>query len=129
MENRKYSEEHLKEWCLAHFPNVDEASDDFELERNLRDAIIEGSTYFDKYPTMANKTLHVLLPLNKYRRYFTNRSKVELLGFENFHYLCENGGSRYTNEYQYATVLSDFVSDEVVGKSVKLLKAYGLKVF
>ena len=54
---------------------------------------------------------------------------MELLGFENFHYLCENGGSRYTNEYQYATVLSDFVSDEVVGKSVKLLKAYGLKVF
>ena len=97
MENRKYSEEHLKEWCIAHFPNVDEASDDVELERNLRDTIIEGSTYFDKYPTMANKTLHVLKPLNKYRRYFTNRSKVELLGFENFHYLCENGGSRYTN--------------------------------
>jgi len=27
------------------------------------------------------------------------------------------------------TALSDFVSDEVVGESVKLLKAYGLKVF
>jgi hypothetical protein len=26
-------------------------------------------------------------------------------------------------------VLSDFVSDAVVGKSVKLLKQYGLKVF
>ena len=78
---------------------------------------------------MANKTLHVLKPLNKFRRYFTNRSKAELLGFENFHYLCENGGSRYTNEYQFATALNDFVSDEVVGKSVKLLKAYGLKVF
>ena len=36
---------------------------------------------------------------------------------------------RHINEYQFATVLSDFVSDEVVGKSVKLLKAYGLKVF
>ena len=128
MENRKYSEEHLKEWCLAHFPNVDEASDDVELERNLRDAIIEGSTYFDKYPIQANRTLHSLKSQNKYRRYFTNRSKAELLGFENFHYLCENGGSRYTNEYQFATVLSDFVSDEVVGKSVKLLKYYDLKV-
>ena len=95
----------------------------------LRDAIIEGSTYFDKYQIQANRTLHLLKSQNKYRRYFTNRSKVELLGFENFHYLCENGGSRYTNEYQFATVLSDFVSDEVVGKSVKLLKAYGLKVF
>ena len=129
MANRKYTAEHLKEWCLAHFPSVDEASDDVELERNLRNAIIEGSTYFDKYPTQANRTLHKLASIKKYRRYFTNRSKAELLGFENFHYLCENGGSRYTNEYQFATVLSDFVSDEVVGKSFKLLKAYGLKVF
>ena len=129
MSNRKYTAEHLKEWCLAHFPNVDEASDDVELENNLRNAIIEGSMYFDKYPTSTNRTLHKLASINKYRRYFTNRAKVEYLGFENFHYLCENTGSRYTNEYQYATVLSDFVSDEVVGKSVKLLKAYGLKVF
>jgi len=36
---------------------------------------------------------------------------------------------RHINEYQFATALSDFVSDEAVGKSVKLLKAYGLKVF
>ena len=43
MDNKKYSAEHLKEWCLAHFPNVDEASDDVELEHNLRNAIIEGS--------------------------------------------------------------------------------------
>ena len=71
----------------------------------------------------------MLKPLKKHRRYFTNRSKAELLGFENFHYLCDNGDSRYINEYQFATVLSDFVSDEVVGKSVKLQKAYGLKVF
>ena len=119
----------MTEWCEAHFPNVDEESDDVELERNLRDAIIEGSTYFDKYPTQANRTLHKLASINKYRRYFTNRSKVELLGFENFHYLCENGGSRYTNEYQFATVLSEFVSNEVVGKSVKLLEKYDLKVF
>jgi hypothetical protein len=76
----------------------------------LRDAIIEGSTYFDKYQIQANRTLHLLKSQNKYRRYFTNRSKAELLGFENFHYLCENGGSRYTNEYQFATVLRDFVS-------------------
>ena len=129
MENRKYSAEHLKEWCLAHFPNVDEASDDVELERNLRNAIIEGSMFFDKYPISANRTLHLLKPINKFRRYFTNRGKVEMLGFGNFHFLCENSGSKYTNEYQFATVLSDFVSDAVVGKSVKLLKKYGLKVF
>ena len=52
-----------------------------------------------------------------------------MLGFESFHYFCENGESTYTNEHQFATALSEFVSDEVVGKSVKLLKAYGLKVF
>jgi hypothetical protein len=126
MENRKYTSDHLKAWCLAHFPSVDTASDDVELERHLRNAIIEGSGYFDRYPTAANRTLHKLKPINKYRRYFTNRASVEKLGFVNFHYLCDNDGSRYTNEYQYATVLSDFVSDAVVGKSVKLLKQYGL---
>ena len=129
MVNRKYSAEHLTEWCLAHFPNVDEASDDVEMEHHLRNIIIEGSGYFDRYPTAANRTLHVLKPINKYRRYFTNRAKVGMLGFGNFHYLCDNGGSRYTNEYQYATILSDFVNDAVVGRSVKLLKPYGLRVF
>jgi hypothetical protein len=128
MANKKYTAEHLKEWCLAHFPSVNDASDDVELERNLRNAIIEGSGYFDRYPVQANRTLHTLKPINRYRRYFTNRAKVEMLGFENFHYLCGNGGARYTNEFQYVTVLSDFVSDAVVGKSVKLLKQYGLKV-
>ena len=82
-----------------------------------------------KYQTSTNRTLHKLASINKYRRYFTNRAKVEYLGFENFYYLCENSGSRYTNEYQFATALSNFVSDAVVGKSVKLLKQYGLKVF
>lgn len=129
MTNRKHSSEHLKEWCVSHFPSVDAASDDVDLEHNLRSAIIEGSGYFDRYPLQANRTLHCLKPINRYRRYFTNRGKVEMLGFENFHYLCDNGGSRYTNEYQYATVLSEYVSDAVVGKSVKLLKHYGLQVF
>ena len=129
MENRQYSEEHLKEWCEEHFPLVDNSSDDVELEKHLRATLVEGSTYFDKYAVPTNRTLHNLNPTNRYRRYFTNRAKAELLGYENFHYLCDNGGSKYTNEYQYATLLSDFVSDEVVGKSVKLLKEYGLKVF
>ena len=48
---------------------------------------------------------------------------------ENINVLYVNVGSKYTNEYQFATVLSEFVSNAVVGKSVKLLKQYSLKVF
>lgn len=129
MTDRKYSKEHLKEWCLEHFPQVDKSSDDVMLEEHLKLAIIGGSLYFDRYPTSANRTLHSIKPKNRYVRYFTNRAKADYLGFENFHMLCNDDGSKYTNEYQYATVLSDKVSDEVVGKSVKLLKIYGLKVF
>ena len=124
MKNRKYTEEHLKEWSEEHFPQVDNTSDDVELEKKLRRVLIEGSAYFDKYPTPTNRTLHNLLPQNKYRRYFTNRAKIVFLGYENFHYLCENGGSKYTNEYQYVTLLSDFVSDEVVEESKRLLRIH-----
>ena len=48
---------------------------------------------------------------------------------ENINFLYVNVGSKYTNEYQFATVLSDCVGDAGVGKSVKLLREYGLKVF
>jgi len=129
MSNRKYTEEQIREWSKEHFPPIDNASDNADMEKHLRNVLIEGSTYFDKYPTAANRTLHKLKPINRYRRYFTNRSKAEYLGFENFHYLCDSGGSKFTNEYQFATLLCDYVSDEVVGKSVKLLKQYGLQVF
>ena len=127
--NRKYSETHIRKWSEEHFPPIDTASDNADMEKHLRNVLIEGSTFFDKYPTAANRTLHKLKPINRYRRYFTNRSKAEYLGFENFHYLCDSGGSKYTNEYQFATLLCDYVSDEVVGKSVKLLRQYGLQVF
>lgn len=126
---RKYSEQLLREWSANHFPDIDTASDDAILERHLRHILVEGSTFFDRYPLSTNRTLHTLKPYNKYRRYFTNKAKVEFLGHEKFHFLCQNGGSKYTNEYQFVTLLSDFVSDAVVGKSVKLLKQYGLQVF
>ena len=129
MENRKYSAEHIKEWCNDHYPQVDETSDNVELEHHFRNVIIEGSMYFDKYPLSTNRTLFHLKPKNRYKRYFTNRAKADALGADNFHFLCSNGGSKYTNEYQYATLLCDEVKDEVVGKSVKLLKQYGLQVF
>jgi len=124
MKNRKYTEEHLKEWSEEHFPQVDNTSDDVELEKKLRTVLIEGSAYFDKYPTPTNRTLHNLLPQNKYRRYFTNRAKIEFLGYENFHYLCENGGSKYTNEYIFTTLLREHVSEAIITESEKLLVTF-----
>jgi len=124
MKNRKYTEEHLKEWSEEHFPQVDNTSDDVELEKKLRTVLIEGSAYFDKYPISTNKTLHKLLPKNKYKRYFANRAKIEFLGYENFHYLCENGGSKYTNEYIFTTLLREHVSEAIITESEKLLVTF-----
>ena len=124
MSTRKYSKTHIREWCETHFPQVDKTSDNVVLEQRLRKKVIEGSTFFDKYPISTNRTLHCLRPKNKYVRYFTNRAKVEHLGFENFYFLCLNGGCKYTNEYQYATVLSDFVHNDVFTESQRLLKKY-----
>ena len=65
MSNRKYTEEHIREWSEEHFPLVDTASDNADMETHLRNVLIEGSTYFDKYPIAANRTLHKLKPINR----------------------------------------------------------------
>jgi hypothetical protein len=124
MNARKYSKEHIADWCKSHYPQVDSASDDVELENKLRRAIIKGSTLFDKYPTSTNRTLHNLRSVDRYTRYFTNRAKTDLLGFDNFKYLCSCDGSEYTNEYIYTTLLRNHVSEEVVKASQKLLKSF-----
>ena len=124
MENRRYSEELIRDWCREHFPDVEQTSADIVLEGQLKDILVEGSTYFDRYPVPANRTLHNLKPKDRYTRYFLNRASVDSIGFENFHYLCNNGGGRYTNEYQYATVLRKLVDEEVFVRSVELLNKY-----
>ncbi|MDA7712493.1 hypothetical protein N8828_00640 [bacterium] len=124
MSTRKYSEEHIKEWCNAHYPSIDSASDDVELEEKLKQVLIEGSCLFDKYPTQTNRTLHNLRSVNRYTRYFTNRAKVESLGYDNFKFLCSIGGSRYTNEYIYTTLLRKHVSEAIIAESEKLLSTY-----
>jgi hypothetical protein len=128
MKDRRYSEEEIRDWCGNHFPPIDTSSTNPSLEATLKAMIIEGSTYFDRLPVAANRTLHKLKPKDKYVRYFTNRARIENLGFENFHYLCSKGGSKYTNEYQYATILIALVSDEVAGKSMKLLSQYDIGI-
>ena len=124
MDTRKYSENHIKEWCEAHYPQVDSSSDDSVLENKLRQLIIEGSALFDKYPLQANRTLHNLRSVNRYTRYFTNRAKLKLLGFDNFKHLCSIGGGKYTNEYIFTTLLRKHVNEAVVTASQKLLDTY-----
>jgi len=124
MSTRKYSEEHIKEWCNAHYPSIDSASDDVVLEEKLKQVLIEGSCLFDKYPIQANRTLHNLLSVNRYTRYFTNRAQIELLGFDNFKFLCSIGGSEYTNEYVFTTLLRKHVNEAIIAESEKLLTIY-----
>lgn len=124
MSTRKYSEEHIKEWCYAHYPSIDSASDDVVLEEKLKQVLIDGSRLFDKYPIQTNRTLHKLRSVNRYTRYFTNRAKIELLGFDNFKFLCSIGGSKYTNEYIFTTLLRQHVSEAIIAESEKLLTTY-----
>ena len=124
MSTRKYSEEHIKEWCNAHYPSIDSESDDVALEEKLKQVLIEGSCLFDKYPTQTNRTLHKLRSVNRYTRYFTNRAKIELLGFDNFKFLCSIGGSKYTNEYIFTTLLRQHVSEAIIAECEKLLATY-----
>lgn len=124
MSTRKYSEEHIKEWCLAHYPSIDSASDDVVLEEKLKQVLIDGSCLFDKYPIQTNRTLHKLRSVNRYTRYFTNRAKIELLGFDNFKFLCSIGGSEYTNEYVFTSLLSKHVNEAIIAESEKLLATY-----
>jgi hypothetical protein len=121
MSTRKYTERQIVEWCIEHFPPINSDSENVELESKLRDVLIGGSLFFDKYPISTNRTLHNLKPENRYRRYFTNRAELDSLGFENFEYLCACGGRRYTNEFIYTTLLREYVDDAVVSASTQLL--------
>ena len=114
-------------WADKHFPPVDEAADDFELEQKLRTVCMKGARYIEKYATSTNRTLHTLKPPNKYVRYFTNRANLESIGGEKFELIAGNGGVEYTNEYQFSTLLKDQVDEEVVKKSIELVLQYTKK--
>jgi len=38
--------------------------------------------------------------------------------------LCENGGSKYTNEYIFTTLLREHVSEAIITESEKLLVTF-----
>jgi hypothetical protein len=111
-------------WADKHFPPVDEAADDVELEQKLRTVCMKGARYIDGVANGTRWTLSRIRPPSKYVRYFTNLAKLESVGGEKFEMIASRGGVEYTNEYQYATLLKDKVDAEVVKKSVELVLQY-----
>ena len=66
-----------------------------------------------------------------YTQYFLQSAKLENLktAAPNFVVLCSApNGYKYTNEYQYCTVLRDQVDPAVVERARELLLEFGIKV-
>ena len=55
--------------------------------------------------------------------------KIKIIGLLYYCTMLKHFCKQRSTYSHSANVMSDFVSDAVVGKSVKLLKQYGLKVF
>jgi hypothetical protein len=108
----------------VHFPQVAVSSDDVQLERYLRACCVLGSAFNTSYPIAANKTFHRLIEKNRYRRYFTNRAKLDKIGGEKFVGMAELGGVYYTNEYMFSTVLRTYVEAAVAEACDKLMEPY-----
>ena len=65
-----------------------------------------------------------------YSAYFLQSAKLKNLESiaENFRVLCTSGGYKYTNEYQYCTVLRDQVDPAVVERARELLAEFNIQV-
>ena len=111
-------------WAEQHFPQPSQSSDSEELERYLRACCVLGSAFNPSYPISANKTFHRLKETNRFRRYFTNRAKLDKIGGEKFISMAECGGVYYTNEYMFSTVLRPYVKADVAEGCDKLIEPY-----
>lgn len=111
-------------WAEVHFPQVTVASDDVQLERYLRACCVLGSAFNSSYPVGTNKTFHRLKETNRYRRYFTNRAKLDKIGGDKFVNMSERGGVYYTNEYMFSTILRTYVKAAVAEACDKLVEPY-----
>ncbi len=120
------------DWAEEHFPMPGEESDDLGLELYLRDRCVQGSGYFSKLPNGANLSFSRVnrKTPNIYSQYFLNTAKLEDLRdiAPNFRILATSGGYKYTNEYQYCTVLRDQVAPEVVERARELLAEFNIEV-
>jgi hypothetical protein len=119
-------------WAEEHFPLPTSESSDVGLELFLRDRCVKGSGYFDKAATAVNRQFYLIQSRSAdiYLTYFMQGAKLEKLekSADNFRVLCELGGYRYTNEYQYCTVLRSRVEAEVVERSRELLALFNIEV-
>jgi hypothetical protein len=128
------STERLKreQWAEEHFPLPANEASDVGLELFLRDRCVKGSGYFDKAATAVNRQFYLIQSRTSdiYLTYFMQGAKLEKLEkpADNFRVLCEQGGYRYTNEYQYCTVLRSRVDGEVVTRSRELLALFNIDV-
>jgi len=116
---KKYTMFEKESWADLHFPPVDEAADDVELEQKLRTVCIKGARYIEKYATSTNLHLKRFKTPNRYLKYFTNLADIESVGSDKFKLIATNGGVEYTNEYQYSTLLKGHVDEAVVQKSIE----------
>jgi hypothetical protein len=119
-------------WADEHFPLPTTEADDLGLELFLRDRCVRGSGYLSKLPNGVNLALvrkQKKTP-NIYSQYFLQGASLENLETiaENFRALCSSGGYKYTNEYQYCTVLRDQVDPEVVERARELLAEFNIEV-
>lgn len=128
------STERLKreQWAEEHFPLPTNEASDVGLELFLRDRCVKGSGFFDKAATAVNRQFYLIQSRTSdiYLTYFMQGAKLEKLEkpADNFRVLCEQGGYRYTNEYQYCTVLRSRVEAEVVTRSRELLALFNIDV-
>jgi len=119
-----YTESQKQEWADAHFPSVNKKADDVELEQYLRDVCLNGARHIDKLANGTRISLTRIKKPSRYLTYFLNGAKLDRLGKEAFVQIASRGGIEYTNEYQYATVLSDYIDTDVLKESVALIKKY-----
>ena len=119
-------------WAEEHFPRPSDEVDDIGLELYLRDRCVQGSGYFSKLPTGVNLSFSRVKKKtpNIYTQYFLNGATLENLKdvAPNFRVLCTLGGHKYTNEYQYCTVLRDQVDPAVVERARELLAEFNIEV-
>ena len=129
----KSIEQHgLEAWADTFFPMPTYKSSDLGLELFLRERCVRGSGFFKDRAQSTNQRLNMLAAKtdNIYSEYFLQSAKLKNLETvaENFRVLCISGGYKYTNEYQYCTVLRDQVDPAVVERARALLAEFNIEV-
>ena len=129
----KSIEQHgLEAWADTFFPIPTYKAKDRGLELYLRERCVRGSGFFKERATSTNQRLQMLAAKTDdiYSEYFLQSAKLKNLEdiAENFRVLATSGGYKYTNEYQYCTVLRDQVDPAVVERARELLAEFNIQV-